>query len=82
MGRSLPVLNFPALAGTLGSLGSVPVASIALVLGIHRLMAEALTFVNLVGNSVATIVVSKWEGALDAETLRAKVGVRGARKAG
>jgi aerobic C4-dicarboxylate transport protein len=73
---------FVVLAGTLGSLGSVPVASIALVLGIHRLMAEALTFVNLVGNSVATIVVSKWEGALDAETLRAKVGARGARKAG
>jgi aerobic C4-dicarboxylate transport protein len=73
---------FVVLAGTLGSLGSVPVASIALVLGIHRLMAEALTFVNLVGNSVATIVVSKWEGALDAQTLREKVGVRAPRKAG
>ena len=67
---------FVVLAGTLGSMGSVPVASIALVLGIHRLMAEALTFVNLVGNSIATIVVSKWEGALDAETLQAKVGSR------
>jgi aerobic C4-dicarboxylate transport protein len=67
---------FVVLAATLGSLGSVPVASIALVLGIHRLMAEALTFVNLVGNSVATIVVSKWEGALDAEALQAKVGIR------
>jgi aerobic C4-dicarboxylate transport protein len=65
---------FIVLAGTLGSLGAVPVASIALVLGIHRLMAEALTFVNLVGNSVATIVVSKWEGALDVETLQRKVG--------
>jgi aerobic C4-dicarboxylate transport protein len=73
---------FVVLAGTLGSLGSVPVASIALVLGIHRLMAEALTFVNLVGNSVATIVVSKWEGALDVETLQAKVGARRPRKAG
>ncbi len=69
---------FVVLAATLGSLGSVPVASIALVLGIHRLMAEALTFVNLVGNSVATIVVSKWEGALDVETLQAKIG-RGGR---
>ncbi len=55
----------------------MPVASIALVLGIHRLMAEALTFVNLVGNSVATIVVSKWEGAVDVETLNAKVGRAG-----
>lgn len=67
---------FVVLAATLGSLGTVPVASIALVLGIHRLMAEALTFVNLIGNSVATIVVSKWEGALDVETLRAHVGLR------
>ncbi len=66
---------FVVLAGTLGSLGSVPVASIALVLGIHRLMAEALTFVNLVGNSVATIVVSKWEGAIDPDALQARVGL-------
>ena len=68
---------FVVLAATLGALGTVPVASIALVLGIHRLMAEALTFVNLVGNSVATIVVSKWEGAVDLETLHAQVGRRG-----
>jgi aerobic C4-dicarboxylate transport protein len=70
---------FVVLAATLGALGTVPVASIALVLGIHRLMAEALTFVNLVGNSVATIMVSRWEGALDATTLHEKVGFRGTR---
>ncbi|HLY58269.1 MAG TPA: cation:dicarboxylase symporter family transporter, partial [Stellaceae bacterium] len=57
------------LAGTLGSLGTVPVASVAFVFGIHRLMAEALTFVNLIGNSLATIVVARWEGALDGETM-------------
>ena len=67
---------FVVLAATLGALGTVPVASIALVLGIHRLMAEALTFVNLVGNSVATIVVSRWEGALDEQVLQSRVGVR------
>jgi aerobic C4-dicarboxylate transport protein len=67
---------FVVLAGTLGTLGTVPVASIALVLGIHRIMAEALTFVNLVGNSVATIVVSKWEGAVDLTVLHELVGVR------
>jgi aerobic C4-dicarboxylate transport protein len=67
---------FVVLAGTLGALGTVPVASIALVLGIHRLMAEALTFVNLVGNAVATIVVSRWEGALDVQTLSERVGRR------
>jgi aerobic C4-dicarboxylate transport protein len=65
---------FVVLAGTIASTGAVPLASIALILGIHRLLAEALTFVNVVGNSLATIVVAKWEGALDEETLRAKVG--------
>jgi aerobic C4-dicarboxylate transport protein len=71
---------FVVLAATLGALGTVPVASIALVLGIHRLMAEALTFVNLVGNSVATIVVSRWEGALDERVLQDRVGLRSGRK--
>jgi len=68
---------FVVLAATLGAVGTIPVASIALVLGIHRLMAEALTFVNLIGNSVATIVVAKWEDALDTQTLYAQVGRRG-----
>jgi aerobic C4-dicarboxylate transport protein len=67
---------FVVLAATLGALGTVPVASIALVLGIHRIMAEALTFVNLVGNTVATIVVSRWEGALDERALQERVGLR------
>jgi aerobic C4-dicarboxylate transport protein len=65
---------FVVLAATLGSTGVIPVASIALVLGIHRLMAEALTFVNVVGNCVATIVVARWEKAVDAERLGAQVG--------
>ena len=65
---------FVVLAATLGSTGTIPVASIALILGIHRLMAEALTFVNVVGNSVATIVVARWEKAVDLERLRAEVG--------
>jgi aerobic C4-dicarboxylate transport protein len=50
---------------------------VALVLGIHRLMAEALTFVNVVGNALAAIVVSRWEQALDRDALNAAVGVRG-----
>ncbi|MFT3905973.1 MAG: C4-dicarboxylate transporter DctA [Steroidobacteraceae bacterium] len=65
---------FVVLAATLSSLGTVPVASIALVLGIHRLLAEALTFVNLVGNCVATLVVSRWEGALDRQALAQALG--------
>ena len=56
---------FVVLAATLASTGTIPVASVALVLGIHRLMSEGLTPTNLVGNAVATIVMAKWEGALD-----------------
>jgi aerobic C4-dicarboxylate transport protein len=63
-----------ALAATLGSAGSVPVASVALVLGIHRLMAEALTFVNVIGIMLSTIVVAKWDKALDGAKLSAAVG--------
>lgn len=65
-----------ALASTLGSTESVPVASVALVLGIHRLMAEALTFVNVVGIAVSAIVVAKWDNALDTAKLFPAVGVR------
>ena len=67
---------FVVLAATLGSVGSIPVGSIALVLGIHRLLAEALTFVNLVGNCLATIVVARWEGALDHQLLQQQIGRR------
>ena len=67
---------FVVLAATLASTGSVPVAAVALVLGIHRLMAEALTFVNVVGNCVATVAVAKWESAVDEQALRETIGVR------
>src|SRR6266566_1223930 len=66
---------FVVLAATLASVGTVPLASVALVLGIHRLMAEALTFVNVVGNCIATIVVAKWDNALDSQTLYAQIGI-------
>lgn len=67
---------FVVLTATLASASSIPVVSIALVLGIHRLLAEALTFVNLVGNCVATLVVSKWDGTLDVEVMAKEIGVR------
>ncbi len=57
--------GFIVLAATLGSVGTIPVASIALILGVDRFMSEARALTNLVGNGVATIVVSNWEGALD-----------------
>jgi aerobic C4-dicarboxylate transport protein len=56
---------FVVLAATLGAESSIPVASVALVLGIHRLLSQGLTPTNLIGNAVATIVMAKWEGALD-----------------
>jgi aerobic C4-dicarboxylate transport protein len=61
---------FVVLAATLAATGTVPVASVALVLGIHRLMSQALTPTNLVGNAVATIAVAKWEKALDEDRLK------------
>ncbi len=60
---------FVVLAATLASTGTIPVASVALVLGIHRLLSQGLTPTNLVGNAVATIAMAKWEGALDEEQL-------------
>jgi aerobic C4-dicarboxylate transport protein len=61
---------FVVLAATLGAESSIPVASVALVLGIHRLMSQGLTPTNLLGNAVATIAMAKWEGALDEPQLQ------------
>ena len=61
---------FVVLAATLASVASIPVESVALILGVHRLMSEGLTPTNLIGNGVATIVIAKWEGALDEQRLQ------------
>jgi len=53
------------LAATLSAAGEIPVACVALVLGIHRFMGEAMAVTNLIGNGVATIVVARWCGQLD-----------------
>lgn len=65
---------FVVLAATLNTTGTIPVASIALILGIHRILAEGLTFVNLIGNAVATIFIAKWEGKLDERVLAEVLG--------
>jgi aerobic C4-dicarboxylate transport protein len=62
--------GFIVLAATLGTVGHIPVASIALILGVDRFMSEARALTNLIGNGVATVVVAKWEGALDEGRLR------------
>jgi aerobic C4-dicarboxylate transport protein len=71
---------FVVLAATLGTTGTIPVASIALILGIHRILAEGLTFVNLVGNCVATIAIARWEGKLDHHALARRVGTSAYRR--
>ena len=65
--------GFVTLAATLATIPTIPVAGIALILGVDRFMSEARALTNLVGNSVATIVVAKWEGALDMRRLHAEL---------
>ena len=59
---------FIVLAATLASLKTIPVEGMVLILGVDRLMAEARSLTNLIGNGVATILLSKWEGEFDAVT--------------
>jgi aerobic C4-dicarboxylate transport protein len=62
--------GFITLAATLGSLHTIPLASIAVLLGVDRFMSEARAITNMIGNGIATIVVAKWEGALDVKALQ------------
>ena len=61
--------GFIVLAATLSAVGGVPVAGLALILGIDRFMSEARALTNLIGNGVATVVVGKWLGDLDVDRL-------------
>ncbi len=63
--------GFIVLAATLSAVGHVPVAGLALILGIDRFMSEARALTNLIGNGVATIVVAKWTNELDENRLHA-----------
>lgn len=62
--------GFIVLAATLSAVGHLPVAGLALILGIDRFMSEARALTNLVGNGVATVVVAKWCNQLDRQQLR------------
>jgi aerobic C4-dicarboxylate transport protein len=62
--------GFIVLSATLGAVGHIPVASIALILGIDRFMSEARALTNFIGTGVATVVVAKWEGELDESRMR------------
>jgi aerobic C4-dicarboxylate transport protein len=61
--------GFIVLAATLSAVGTVPVAGLALILGIDRFMSEARALTNLIGNGVATLVVARWTGDLNAEQM-------------
>jgi aerobic C4-dicarboxylate transport protein len=68
--------GFITLAATLAVVPSVPVAGLALILGIDRFMSEARSLTNFIGNGVATLVVSRWEGELDTNALKRELSGR------
>ena len=65
--------GFITLAATLMVVPSVPVAGLALILGIDRFMSEARALTNIIGNGVATVVIARWEGELDRPRLDAEL---------
>jgi aerobic C4-dicarboxylate transport protein len=65
---------FVALVATLTVIPTIPVAGMALILGIDRFMSMFRALVNMIGNGVATLVVARWEGELNAATLRTNIG--------
>ncbi len=66
---------FITLAATLGSMNSVPAAGLVLVLGVYRFISEGGALINVIGNGVATIAISRWNGSLDMEKLQSELGV-------
>ena len=62
--------GFIVLAATLSAVGNIPVAGLALILGIDRFMSEARAITNVIGNGVATLVIARWTGDLDTQLLR------------
>jgi len=62
--------GFITLAATMQSLETVPIAALAILLGVDRFMSEARAITNLIGNGIATIVIAKWENACDNDRLQ------------
>jgi len=61
--------GFVTLAATLAIVPDIPIQSLAILLGIDKFMSECRALTNLVGNGVATVVISRWEGELDQDHL-------------
>src|SRR5262249_14451475 len=62
--------GFVTLAATLAIVPDIPIQSLAILLGIDKFMSECRALTNLIGNGVATVVISRWEGELDTNKLR------------
>ena len=61
--------GFITLAATLAIVPDIPIASLAILVGIDKFMSECRALTNLIGNGVATVVISRWEGELDKDKL-------------
>lgn len=66
--------GFITLAATLPAIGHIPVAAIALILGIDRFMSEGRAITNIIGNAVATVVIAKWEKEIDIDVAKQTIG--------
>jgi aerobic C4-dicarboxylate transport protein len=65
--------GFVTLAATLQAVPGIPLESLALLVGIDRFMSECRAITNLIGNGIATVAISRWEGEITAEELRANL---------
>jgi len=68
--------GFVTLAATLSIVPDIPITSLAILLGIDKFMSECRALTNLIGNGVATVVISRWEGELDSKQLHEALGTR------
>jgi aerobic C4-dicarboxylate transport protein len=68
--------SFITLAATLAVVPTIPIAGLALILGVDRFLAEIRTATNFIGNGVAAVVISRWEKELDASSLAAELSGR------
>lgn len=63
----------PMLAMTLAATGTIPVAAVGLILGVHKILSAMFVFTNIAGNCIATIIVAKWEKAIDWTRMKAEL---------
>ena len=69
--------GFITLAATLSAIPSIPPGGLALLVGVDRFMSEVRAITNLIGNAVATVVIARWDGALDLAHARRVLGLEG-----